>query len=523
MTNPRSRRKRLLAGAAVAGLISTLGPLGVSPAGAQAANTSTACANVPATSNFTDIAGVALAPEIRCAAAAGVLQGTSATTFNPTGQLSRGQAALAFARFVDAAGGALDAPAAPDLPTLPAYNGTNRFTDVAASETELVQAVNRLAQANIILGKTATTFDPTGNVTRGQLASITNRIQQYLTGAQFPAGPNRFTDDNGSVHEDAINRVAQAGIVQGTTATTFNPNGNASRAQVAAFAVRHIAVNQGALLPIPAPAGTATIAVTPSAAVVTQVTLSGGSATAASSRQYSATVQNATSVAVALFNASAVSTNATGTVQFSAATATTSTETAITVVNGVPTSPGNTVTNVSVSGGALTFVVNASGTASTAPNVVPVVFIDTNGNGVLDGLAGAGPTALRTPTEPFGIGGSVRFIPAAAASSNVAATSTATYVNRDTNTFSTTTNTFTYDENDQFSINGGVQVPLATFEAALTAGDDVGVTTYANFAAGFSQFNLGNNVPGTPGVPTATAVSDVQINLTLPTLDTQVE
>ena len=34
-----------------------------------------------------------------------------------------------------------------------------------------------------------------------------------------------FTDDNGSTHEDAINRVAEAGIASGCTATTFCPNG----------------------------------------------------------------------------------------------------------------------------------------------------------------------------------------------------------------------------------------------------------------------------------------------------------
>jgi hypothetical protein len=47
-----------------------------------------------------------------------------------------------------------------------------------------------------------------------------------------------FTDDETSTHENAINRVAEAGITSGCTATTFCPKQAVTRGQMAAFLQR---------------------------------------------------------------------------------------------------------------------------------------------------------------------------------------------------------------------------------------------------------------------------------------------
>jgi hypothetical protein len=44
-----------------------------------------------------------------------------------------------------------------------------------------------------------------------------------------------FTDDEGNKHEDNINRIAEAGITHGCTATEFCPNAWTQREQMAAF------------------------------------------------------------------------------------------------------------------------------------------------------------------------------------------------------------------------------------------------------------------------------------------------
>ena len=55
------------------------------------------------------------------------------------------------------------------------------------------------------------------------------------------ADGDHFTDDAGTAHEDAINRIAEAGITSGCTATRFCPNGIVNRQQMAAFLYRALA------------------------------------------------------------------------------------------------------------------------------------------------------------------------------------------------------------------------------------------------------------------------------------------
>jgi hypothetical protein len=124
------------------------------------------------------------------------------------------------------------------------------FVDVNAGDTHTA-AINCLVSLGIAKGKTATTYDPTAPVTRGQMASFVARAMAWA-GVSLPAGPDAFDDDNGDVHEAAINQLAAAGLVNGTGARTYQPSLPLSRAQAASFVVRAYERVSGTTLPAPA-------------------------------------------------------------------------------------------------------------------------------------------------------------------------------------------------------------------------------------------------------------------------------
>ena len=87
-------------------------------------------------------------------------------------------------------------------------------------------------------GRTATTFDPAGPVTRGQLASFVARALE-ASGLVLPTGaPDAFADDDASVHEPRIDQLAALKVVQGRGAGTFAPDEVVSRDAMATFLVR---------------------------------------------------------------------------------------------------------------------------------------------------------------------------------------------------------------------------------------------------------------------------------------------
>lgn len=66
-----------------------------------------------------------------------------------------------------------------DLQDIPPYRGVNRFVDVDSASPH-VQAVNRLAEIGVTQGSTPATFDPKAPVTRAQMATFLNRMDAYL-------------------------------------------------------------------------------------------------------------------------------------------------------------------------------------------------------------------------------------------------------------------------------------------------------------------------------------------------------
>ncbi len=112
------------------------------------------------------------------------------------------------------------------------------FTDVAGLGTAQQEAIDALANAGVVQGRADGTFAPTGAVTRGQLTAYLNRFQQALTGAAFPAGPSSFSDVDASPFREDIDAVASAGLAGGVAPGRFDPAGAVSRQQMAVFLAR---------------------------------------------------------------------------------------------------------------------------------------------------------------------------------------------------------------------------------------------------------------------------------------------
>jgi hypothetical protein len=173
---------------------------------------------------FTDLAGSAHAPGVTCAAWWGIATGRTATEFAPAARMTRGQLAAFLARTLEAAGVAL--PASPP----------DAFTDDDGTLHE--HRINQLAQLGVVRGRTATTFAPGTWVTRAEMATFLVRTHDRAATTPLPAGVDRFWDDDTSAHEPNIDKVGQAGLAAGTSATAFAPSTPVTRGQMATFVSR---------------------------------------------------------------------------------------------------------------------------------------------------------------------------------------------------------------------------------------------------------------------------------------------
>jgi pimeloyl-ACP methyl ester carboxylesterase len=205
---------------------------------------------------FDDIVGTTFEQDISCLALAGITNGVTPDAYSPTTDVTRGQMASFIANLIDTAA-ALATEGSP-VEGLPAYDGTNRFSDVAPSDVHLAN-INRLADAGIVLGgpggTAADRYGPGQRVSRAQMASFVARALSHLTGEQLEGEGDFFGDDDGDVHEPNIDLVAQLGVAVGVDAERFDPGSAITRGQMAAFLVRALAVLEvrGHITPLPAP------------------------------------------------------------------------------------------------------------------------------------------------------------------------------------------------------------------------------------------------------------------------------
>ena len=121
----------------------------------------------------------------------------------------------------------LACPASADIPSA-------GFTDTTSTDVDCI------AYYGITQGTTATTYEPTASVSRWQMALYLTRAMNEA-GVTLGTGADQgFTDISGKSAEiqTAINQLAQAGVTTGVTATTYVPDNNVSRQQMAMFIER---------------------------------------------------------------------------------------------------------------------------------------------------------------------------------------------------------------------------------------------------------------------------------------------
>lgn len=163
---------------------------------------------------FADIGGHLFEGDIAWLYQRGITTGCAGTLFCPDAAVTREQMASFLVRALGLPDTALDF-----------------FTDDEDSIHE--GDINRLAAAGITTGCGATNYCPTALVTREQMASFLVRaLSLPATGLDF------FTDDETSVHEGDINRLAASGITAGCTAMEYCGSLAVTRGQMAAFLQR---------------------------------------------------------------------------------------------------------------------------------------------------------------------------------------------------------------------------------------------------------------------------------------------
>ena len=136
---------------------------------------------------------------------------------------------------------------------------TKSFTDVSTS-TYYSTAVDALANYGyttgsgvsrefhatpVVNGNTSTTYNPAGPVTRGQFVTMmyNKALADYKAGKSTTdpskAAASGFSDVGSSAYyASAVNWASANGIAQGTSASTFNPNGTVTRAEAVTFLQR---------------------------------------------------------------------------------------------------------------------------------------------------------------------------------------------------------------------------------------------------------------------------------------------
>jgi uncharacterized protein YkwD len=162
-------------------------------------------------SGFTDTAGSPFVADIAWLVDQGITNGCGDNRFCPRSPVTREQ----MASFLKRAMG------------LPATS-TDYFDDDWFSQHE--DDINRIARASLTNGCDSDRYCPLHEMTREQMATFLARALGLPS-----TGGDYFWDDEGSIHEDAINRLAAAGITNGCGGGRYCARGEVTREQMAAF------------------------------------------------------------------------------------------------------------------------------------------------------------------------------------------------------------------------------------------------------------------------------------------------
>ena len=158
------------------------------------------------------------------AAENGITGGTDATHFSPNAPCTRAQ----IVTFLWRAAGS------------PEPENVSSFADVPA-DSYYAKAVAWAVEKGITKGTSDTTFSPNATCTRAQAMTFIYRSEQAQGGGMQGAWmfQNPFSDvDLENYYGEAVMWAVANGITKGTTATTFSPSDNCTRAQIVTFLFR---------------------------------------------------------------------------------------------------------------------------------------------------------------------------------------------------------------------------------------------------------------------------------------------
>lgn len=162
------------------------------------------------------------ADNIAFVTARGLYNGTSASTFSPEKGMTRGMLAKVLH----------------NLENNPQSGMSAAFTDVNA-DTWCQEAVSWAADAGIITGYADGSFHQEKMINREQLAVM---LYRYAGSPAHHGTALNFSDANrlSGYAQDAMSWAVENGIIGGTAQGTLNPQGTATRAQVAAMLTRFL-------------------------------------------------------------------------------------------------------------------------------------------------------------------------------------------------------------------------------------------------------------------------------------------
>lgn len=147
----------------------------------------------------------------------GIMNGVTASSFNPDGTITRGMIVTMLWRMAGE-------PSAVSA----------GFADVAA-DSYYAKAIAWAAKNGIIEGYSASSFGPNDAITREQLATVLYRYAKYLGYTTTGSSLSGYYDASrvSSWAKDAMGWAVKNGVVTGLSSTWLNPNGTASRAEAA--------------------------------------------------------------------------------------------------------------------------------------------------------------------------------------------------------------------------------------------------------------------------------------------------
>ncbi|TCL59868.1 Ig-like protein group 2 [Kineothrix alysoides] len=176
---------------------------------------------------FTDVSAHWAKEFIDYVVGRGLLSGTSTTTFSPNTSMSRGMLVTVLGKMAGV--------------NVSSYQ-TFSFTDVDAEEY-YAPYIEWACKNGVISGVGNSKFAPDRAVTREEIALILSNYAK-ATGYTLPVTREAvvYADANSisSTFKEAVQAMQQAGIMMGGNDNKFNPNANATRAEVSAMLTRYV-------------------------------------------------------------------------------------------------------------------------------------------------------------------------------------------------------------------------------------------------------------------------------------------